>query len=99
MARSCASSRGLSCTTSRAGRAPTYVPAVEDDPFADDMDEAAAALAENLSPESAWTLGRLARPLAEGAKISTVAHEAGVTIAQARRGLEELREELEAQAA
>ena len=74
----------------------TDVPAVQDDPFADDMDAAAATLAESLSPENSWTLAHLARPLAEGAKITTAAHEAGLTLTQARRLPRELREELEA---
>ncbi len=74
---------------------PELEPKIEDEYFAGGFEGAAAAMGATVSEDGRWTLENLARPIAEGAKTSQAAFEAGITTHRAKRQLEELRDEIE----
>jgi len=62
------------------------------------MSNVVAELGASLSEQGRWTLEHVARPLADGGRISDVAREVGLSAPAAKRLLAELREEMAARA-
>ena len=69
-----------------------------EDEYGLSMSNAVAELGASLSEQGRWTLEHVARPLAEGGRISDVAREVGLSAPAAKRLLAELREEMAARA-
>ena len=67
-----------------------------EDEYALSMSNVVAELGASLSEQGRWTLEHVARPLADGGRISDVAREAGLSTPAATRLLAEVREEIAA---